>query len=141
VRVAEDQLADWGAAFASALVRPAVVGLSGELGAGKTTLARALARALGATDPVTSPTFALVHRYPTSAGDVWHVDAYRIRREAEARDLGLDDMLADPRAVVLVEWPEKLGAACPPLTYHVRLSYADDDRLRELTWEPGSGGA
>jgi tRNA threonylcarbamoyladenosine biosynthesis protein TsaE len=128
----EAGLAAWGAAFARGLEPPAVVGFSGELGSGKTTLIRAVAAALGVTAPVTSPTFALVHRYDGVACTVHHLDAYRLRRPAEAIDLGIDDMLRERDAIVLIEWPERLGSALPRLTHHVRLAYAGDDRLRAV---------
>jgi len=128
----EAGLAAWGAAFAARLCPPAAVGFSGELGTGKTTLIRAIAAALGVTAPVTSPTFALVHRYDGAACTVYHLDAYRLRRPDEAIDLGLDDMLREDRAVILIEWPERLGAALPPLTRHVHLAYAGDDSIRAL---------
>ncbi len=129
--VDEDQLAAWGREFARGLRPPAVVGLSGELGAGKTTLARAIAAGLGVPGGVTSPTFALVHRYDGADLTVWHVDAYRLNAADDARDLGFDDMLAAP-AVVLIEWPERLGAAAPALTHHIRLAYAGQDGQRRL---------
>ena len=128
----EAGLGAWGAAFARKLRPPVVVGLSGELGSGKTTLVRAIAAALGVTAPVTSPTFALVHRYDGAGCTVYHLDAYRLRRPEEARDLGLDDMLAEDDAVILIEWPERVGPALPALTHRIVLSYADDDSLRRL---------
>jgi tRNA threonylcarbamoyladenosine biosynthesis protein TsaE len=134
VRVDEAELVAWGREFAASLRPPVVVGLSGELGTGKTTLVRAVAAALGVTQPVTSPTFALVHRYDGREVSVFHVDAYRLKHDDEARDLGFEDMLADPRAIVLVEWPERLGAAVPRLDHHLRLAYGPDDRTREIAW-------
>ena len=133
-RVDEAQLAAWGESFARALRRPAVVALSGELGAGKTTLVRAIARGLGAKGPVTSPTFALVHRYDAGGECVWHVDAYRLKPADDVRDLGFEDMAKEPRGVVLVEWPERLGAAAPAFTHRIHLAYTDDDRIRTLEW-------
>ncbi len=65
---------------------------------------------------------------------VYHVDAYRLRRDDEARDLGFDEMLAEERAVVLIEWPERLGAAATRLDHHLRLAYGPDARTRDLTW-------
>lgn len=130
--VDEAALAAWGAEFARALRPQAVVGISGALGTGKTTLIRAIALGLGVTEPVTSPTFALVHRYTGTAITIYHVDAYRLARPREALDLGLDDMLREPDRVMLIEWPERLGAACPPLTHRVTLAYAGDPSLREL---------
>ncbi len=132
-RVDETGLAAWGRAFAGTLTPPAVIAVSGELGAGKTTLIRSMAAALGAQGPVTSPTFALVHRYRGSRATVYHVDAYRLRPGDDARDLGFADMLADPTAVVLVEWPERLGAVAPPFTHHIRLAYVGDANLRQVS--------
>ncbi|MBI4542163.1 MAG: tRNA (adenosine(37)-N6)-threonylcarbamoyltransferase complex ATPase subunit type 1 TsaE [Gemmatimonadetes bacterium] len=125
-------MAAWGREFAGNLVPPAVVGLSGELGTGKTTLIRALAGGLGVAEPVTSPTFALVHPYAGAGVTVYHVDGYRLRRPEEALDIGLDDMLAETNAVVLIEWPERFGTALPPLTHHIRLAYVDQPGLRWL---------
>jgi tRNA threonylcarbamoyladenosine biosynthesis protein TsaE len=131
-RVDEAELGRFGEAFARTLRPPIAVGIAGELGAGKTTLVRAIARGLGVVEPVTSPTFALVHRYAGARATVYHVDGYRLRRAAEVADLGLDDMLAEPDAVVLIEWPERLGAALPALAHDIHLSYADDDAFRLL---------
>jgi len=131
----EAGLAAWGAVFARTLRPPVVVGFSGELGSGKTTLIRAIAAELGVTAAVTSPTFALVHRYDGTRCTVYHLDAYRLRRPEEARDLGLDDMLADDCAVILIEWPERLGPALPPLTHRIGLAYAGDDTQRRVVVE------
>ncbi len=132
MRVDEAALAAWGAAFARELRPPVVVGVSGELGAGKTTLVRAIAAGLGVTESVTSPTFALVHRYTGRGVSVYHVDAYRLGPRDRARDLGLDDMLAEPGAVVLIEWPERLGAAAPALAHRIRLAHTGEAGTREL---------
>jgi tRNA threonylcarbamoyladenosine biosynthesis protein TsaE len=133
-RVDEAALARFGEEFARTLRPPAVVGIVGELGSGKTTLVRAIARALGVVEPVTSPTFALVHRYAGLATTVYHVDGYRLQREAEAADLGLDDVLTEPDGVMLIEWPERLGAFLPPLAHRITLAYADDPGARILEW-------
>lgn len=134
VPVDEAELAAWGAEFGRRLRAPAVVGISGELGAGKTTLVRAIAAGLGVEEPVTSPTFALVHRYAGRGVTVYHVDGYRLGPRDAARDLGFDDMLAAPGAVVLIEWPERLGPAAPALTHRIRLAHTGDDRSRQLEW-------
>jgi tRNA threonylcarbamoyladenosine biosynthesis protein TsaE len=132
--VTEAELVAWGRAWARALRGGAVVGLSGELGAGKTTLVRAIAEGLGVREPVTSPTFALVHRYGGARGSVWHVDAYRLHPTDDVRDLGFEEMLADPTGVVLIEWPERLGVHAPPLSHRVALAYVDDRSRRRLEW-------
>lgn len=84
--------------------------LEGELGAGKTVFAKGLARHYG-VDPnqVTSPTFALVARYGEGSRPVYHLDLYRIERPEELRELGIEEM-EEEEAVVIVEWPERLGA-------------------------------
>ena len=132
--VDEAALARFGEEFARALrpPPPVVVAIAGELGTGKTTLVRAIARGLGVTEPVTSPTFALVHRYAGAATTVYHIDAYRLRRAADAADLGLDDMLGERDAVVLIEWPDRLGEALPPVTHRIGLAHTHDPALRIL---------
>ena len=106
-----------------------VVGLSGELGTGKTTLVQAICRGLGARARATSPTYALVHHYETGSTPVYHVDCYRLRHPDEARDLGFDEMIRE-RAVVLIEWPERAGPWAPPLDRHFHLSYDSDPSRR-----------
>jgi len=89
-----------------------VIGLAGDLGSGKTTLARNLIAALSDRDrEVPSPTFTLVQTYDCGALTVWHFDLYRIERPADVFELGFEDALAD--GVTLVEWPERLGALMP----------------------------
>lgn len=88
-----------------------LLGLSGELGSGKTTLARALLRALGVGGTIRSPTFTLVEPYETHAGVVHHLDLYRLKPGGEELEsLGYRDIRAQP-GLVIVEWPERAGAA------------------------------
>jgi tRNA threonylcarbamoyladenosine biosynthesis protein TsaE len=131
-RVDEAALARFGEELSRSLRPPVAVGIAGELGTGKTTLVRAIAHGLGVTEPVTSPTFALVHRYAGAGTTVYHVDGYRLKKPAEAADLGLDDALAEKDSVILVEWPERLGLALPPLAHTIRLAYTDDPQIRTL---------
>lgn len=106
-----------------------VVWLEGELGAGKTTLVKAIVRGLGVDEPATSPTYNLVHRYEGRRGPVYHVDCYRLRTPDEASELGWD-RLGEADAV-LVEWPMRAGAWALPPTRRVRLEHTDDpDRRR-----------
>src|SRR5680860_474990 len=79
----------------------------GEMGAGKTTLIKALIKALGSNDIVSSPTFSLVNEYHTNQGKIYHFDFYRIEDETEALDMGFEDYL-DSDSWKLVEWPQKI---------------------------------
>lgn len=110
--------------------RPAVVLLQGDLGAGKSTLARAWLRALGVTGAIRSPTYTLVERYPlATGGEALHLDLYRIGDGAELEFLGLDDADA---ALWLVEWPERGGDALPPADLRVALAMEADGRRATL---------
>jgi len=108
-----EETIELGRRMAADLAPPVVVLLVGELGAGKTTLAKGLVAGLGAAaeEAVTSPTFTLVHEYGPANGNVprvYHIDLYRIENPRDLQTLGLEDLLSE-RAVVIVEWGEKLG--------------------------------
>ncbi|HEY3279562.1 MAG TPA: tRNA (adenosine(37)-N6)-threonylcarbamoyltransferase complex ATPase subunit type 1 TsaE [Gemmatimonadales bacterium] len=135
MRLRADDLSRFGEALGARLTAPAVVGLSGDLGTGKTTLVQAICRGLGARALATSPTYALVHHYDAGGTPVYHVDCYRVRHPDEARDLGFDDMVRE-RAIVLIEWPERAAGWAPPLDRHFRLRYADASDVRELEEVP-----
>ncbi len=101
-------VAHWPAAWAwlaPQLSGRRVLALEGELGAGKTTFVKTVAAALGATDPVTSPTFTLVQEYPTPAGPLYHFDLYRLESTEEVLQLGFEEYLDGARLAV-VEWPQ-----------------------------------
>ena len=116
---------------ALARTRPAVavVHLRGDLGAGKSTLARALLRALGVAGAIRSPTYTLVERYPVEGGEAWHLDLYRIGDAGELEFLGLDEGAA---VLWLVEWPERGGAALPRADLQVDLSVEGNGRAARL---------
>ena len=114
-----------GRALAATRPPQAVVHLQGDLGAGKSTLARALLRALGVEGAIRSPTYTLVERYPIPAGEAWHLDLYRIGDAAELDFLGLDDATA---TLWLVEWPERAGPALPAADLRVELEMSGSGR-------------
>lgn len=135
MRLSADALSRFGEEFGAHLTAPAVIGLSGEMGAGKTTLVQAICRGLGARALATSPTYALVHHYEAGSTPVYHVDCYRLKHVDEARDLGFDDMVREG-AIVLIEWPERAGAWAPPLDRHFRLAHDADPSVRAVEEVP-----
>src|SRR4029077_21237738 len=112
------------AAFAAriaALARPGdVIALKGELGAGKTSFARAFIRARGGVEPVPSPAVTLVQVYELGHGTIWHIDAYRLRHPEEAWELDIEDAFHE--GVSLIEWPERLGSLIPARRLEITLS-------------------
>jgi tRNA threonylcarbamoyladenosine biosynthesis protein TsaE len=104
------------------------IALVGELGAGKTTLVVGLVDALGG-GAAASPTFSLVHEYPGGRLVVWHVDLYRIERAAELPELGLDDVIGDPRGICVVEWADRF-AVLPPDHLRIELAHTPDGGRR-----------
>ncbi|HEX7368789.1 MAG TPA: tRNA (adenosine(37)-N6)-threonylcarbamoyltransferase complex ATPase subunit type 1 TsaE [Rhodanobacteraceae bacterium] len=109
-----------------------VIFLRGELGAGKTTFARALLRALGVGERVKSPTYSLLERYTVNGRDAFHLDLYRIADAGELEWLGLDE-LDSPEAIVLIEWPERGTGALPAPDLDVMLEHEDAGRRGQLT--------
>lgn len=125
-----DQTDALGRALAATRPASAVVHLRGDLGAGKSTLARALLRALGVTGSIRSPTYTLVERYPVERGEALHLDLYRIGDPGELEYLGID---VDAATLWLVEWPERGGAALPPPDLEVALAMFGEGREGLLT--------
>ena len=125
-----EELTAWGERFGRTARAPLVVTLAGDLGAGKTTLAKAICRGYGVTEPVTSPTFALVHRYDAARSPVYHLDLYRLRGPDELTNIGWDEIVAS-QSLVLVEWPERAAGALPA---HVAidLEHAAGDESRRI---------
>ncbi len=114
------------ARLAEALVAGDVVTISGELGTGKTTFVRGAARALGVTEPVTSPTFTVGHRYRGARVEVSHLDLYRFTAVSSAEWGDLEPYFE--RAVVFLEWPEAAGDELPEPRLAVRLRHRSGDR-------------
>ncbi len=127
-----DQLEREGETLGRGLPSGSVVFLEGDLGAGKTTLARAIARGLGVRDPASSPTYALVHHHETPDGSVYHVDCYRLGTPDDAADL--DWATLESARALLIEWPERAGPWAPRPTHRIRLArVAGQEDLR--SWE------
>ena len=129
-----------GRQLAAAAPARAVVYLGGDLGAGKTTLARAFLRQLGVTGAVRSPTYTLIERYPVAGGDVAHLDLYRIADPEELEFLGLDDLAADAH-LWLVEWPERGTGALPSADLHIALAVQGNARSVRLDATSAIGAA
>jgi tRNA threonylcarbamoyladenosine biosynthesis protein TsaE len=126
-----DQLTEEGEALGRRLTSGEVVTFEGELGAGKTTFIKAVARGLGVTAPATSPTYALVHRYQGTRGPVFHLDCFRLRSQEEAADLDWEGLLAEGDAI-LIEWPERAGVWIPKPSRRYRLLHLEDPVRRGL---------
>jgi len=121
----EEETISLGENLARELPPRGVVLLIGNLGAGKTTLAKGIAKGLGAAEPeqVSSPTFTLIHEYSRR---LYHVDLYRLDEEREVETLGLDELF-EKDALVLVEWGEKFPRLMPPGRIEIRLEHTADD--------------
>ena len=135
----EEETIALGERLARGLPPRAVVLLIGNLGAGKTTLAKGIVKGLGAAEPdeVASPTFTLIHEYPfadlaaTGRQKVYHIDLYRLDKANEAARLGLDELF-EKDAVVLIEWAEKFLELMPAERIEIRIAAGDGDQ-REIT--------
>jgi len=125
----EDATAALGAAIAGQVLPGDVITLSGPLGVGKTALARGFLAAIGHEGDVPSPSFAIVQPYDELEPPVWHVDLFRIDNAGELDELGLD---AAADGVLLIEWPEKIGATAWPQALGLTLEF-ETDGARSLT--------
>ncbi len=108
-----------------------VVGLYGDLGAGKTTFTQAVAKALGVTEQITSPTFLIFKKYPllvTSSRyrSLVHIDAYRLKNSDELRKLRFDELLSDPTNLILVEWADKVADLLPQDHTKLHFEFVDE---------------
>lgn len=122
----------------SAVAAPGdLIALKGDLGAGKTTFARAFIRARSDHDEeVPSPTFTLVQVYERDPTNIWHLDLYRLRSPEEAWELGIEEAFAI--AITLIEWPERLGPMLPERRLEITLAFGDRPGARLAMVDPGT---
>ena len=143
----EDELVSWGRRIGAVAKAPIFIGLTGPLGAGKSVLARAVARGAGVKGALPSPTFNIVFRYPVPKGArakgtrarearapdaVVHADLFRITAAEELVGIGWEDMVADRSAIVLVEWCRRAGDELPPDRWEVTLGFVEDADRRAV---------
>lgn len=137
-----DEMGEKARLFIDEIGEQRIIAFYGSMGAGKTTFIRALCQELGVTEPVTSPTFAIVNEYEvvddqlsihqSSIKKVFHFDFYRIRRLEEAYDMGFEDYLYSG-SLCLIEWPELIEELLPAETVRVSIT-VEDDGSRKLVW-------
>lgn len=127
----DEETRDVGRRLASLLPRHAVVALTGDLGAGKTTLSKGIVegRKVAKAEDVSSPTFTLIHEYGEPVS-VYHIDLYRLATADEARRLGLEDIF-DQGALVLIEWGDRFPELLPQDAVSIHLS-SDEDETRRI---------
>ncbi|WP_213807643.1 tRNA (adenosine(37)-N6)-threonylcarbamoyltransferase complex ATPase subunit type 1 TsaE [Granulicella sp. dw_53] len=126
-----------GQTIAEILRPPMLVILRGEVGAGKTTLVKGIAAALGAAveEDVTSPTFTLVHEYKNERVHLFHLDLYRLETEEQIAVLGLEEMMTEPNALVLVEWGERFESVVRLAQGEIAMEQGEgDDRMLQVKW-------
>lgn len=127
MNLSELELVRWGERIGRKVRPPVAIGLRGELGAGKSVLARAVARGAGVEGAVPSPTFNLLFRYPADGGrEIVHLDLYRLTDPEQLWELGWSELFGE-REIVLVEWPERAGDLMPEDRWEIELRIDRDD--------------
>lgn len=120
----QEETKKWASAWSAQLHGGDVIALSGDLGAGKTFVSKAIGKALGVKEAITSPTYTIVQEYNAKKNDIKkmiHIDTYRLSDEQELLDIGIEDMLKDQSSLVIIEWPEKIKNILPPATKWITL--------------------
>ena len=128
--LSENDTLDLGSKLIKVLTKGDVLAITGELGAGKTTLARGIIQAEKGDIEVPSPTYTLVQIYDMKNFELWHCDMYRLETPKDAYELGLFDAFED--AVCVIEWPEKLGSLLPKKIYKIDLKFNNKGRTAYL---------
>lgn len=119
----------------SDIKKAVVIGLSGDLGSGKTTFTQEVARTLGITETITSPTFVIEKIYKLPEENTFehliHIDAYRLEKESELEHLGWQEILENPKNLILIEWPEKVAGIIPKDAIRINFKFIDE-QTREI---------
>jgi tRNA threonylcarbamoyladenosine biosynthesis protein TsaE len=124
-----DETRQFAETFAKTLRGGEVICLYGDLGNGKTTFTQGLAKGLGVVRNVNSPTFIIMRTYNLpQEKTLYHVDLYRLHHEQEIIDIGLPDIMHKPEAIVVIEWPEKMGTLLPEKRIDIQFSYEQEDK-------------
>ena len=131
LKLTESELREWGENLGRSISPPLLITLTGELGAGKTTLAQAICLGYGVQDEITSPTYALVQEHSAPRSAVFHIDLYRVESSNELTNLGWDDIIVS-RSLILVEWPERAGPRLPEDHLSIDLDYVPGDPMRRI---------
>jgi tRNA threonylcarbamoyl adenosine modification protein YjeE len=131
LKLDERELRDWGAELGRAISPPLIITLTGELGAGKTTLAQSICLGYGVKEKITSPTYSLVQEYSSPRSTVFHIDLYRLDSPEQLTNLGWDEIIGS-RSLVLVEWPERAGPRLPEDHLPIDLDYVPGDPTRRI---------
>jgi len=136
----EEQVTEYGRELGARLGPGDVVALIGELGAGKTTLAKAIAEGLGVTEPVTSPTFILACEYRSGRLPFYHLDVYRLGEpeEKELAELGFEEFIYG-NGVTVIEWADRIEGLLPENMIWITLDYTDDPDTRLLEVRANAG--
>lgn len=129
-----EETAAFGREFSEKLKEGTTVALIGPLGAGKTTLAQSIARGLGVSETLTSPTFTIVCEYETGRLPLYHFDVYRVSDPEELFEMGFDEYLRK-NGVCLIEWADLIEELLPPDTITLRLDYGSDENERTVVIE------
>lgn len=130
------ELVAWGERLGRALEAPIVLTMTGDLGAGKTTLVQAICRGYGVIEEVTSPTYTIVHEYAGGPAPVIHIDLYRLESEQDLDGIGFDELLARD-AVVIVEWADRAAGRIPSGHIPIELAHLPDQPDLRLLYAGG----
>ncbi|OHB17263.1 MAG: tRNA (adenosine(37)-N6)-threonylcarbamoyltransferase complex ATPase subunit type 1 TsaE [Parcubacteria group bacterium RIFCSPHIGHO2_01_FULL_40_30] len=111
-----------------------VLALEGELGGGKTTFIKGFSKALKVIEKVLSPTFVLIHKHHLKSGDLYHIDAYRLKSEKDLLKLGIKEIFNNPKNIVLIEWADRVKKIIPKTAIWIRFEHLEKNR-RKITIE------